>query len=214
MFAGLRVFLIAGVIACVGGCFWKKPAGPRPLEYPLPSPYAEVQTFAVAPVINLSGSRDFDPYKISDTLFEEMGQVENWNVLPLNKTLMAMRELGIRTIDKPEDVRRIAKALKADFVVVPAVTAYDPYNPPTMGMILQMYDTVGENPVTQVNAVFIGSNQTVLRELRDFARGRTQYDSALREEKFLMDADLYARFVCHAMVRRLIEVERERIIDR
>ena len=78
----------------------------------------------------------------------------------------------------------------------------------------QMYDTEGENPVAQVNAVFNATNQTVLRELGDFARGRTPYNSAMREERFLMDADLYARFVCHAMVRRLIEVERERLFDR
>jgi len=212
------VVLIAGIFMCLvgGGCeciFREKPVS-RPLEYMLQTPYADVYTLAVAPAINLSGSRDFDPYIVSDTLFNEMQQVAGWNVLPLNKTLLAMRRLGIQTIDKPEDVRNLATLLGVNALVIPAVTAYDPYNPPTMGMILQMYETTGASPVAQVNAVFNATNQSVLRELRDFAMGRTQYDSAMLDQKFLMDADLYARFVCHAMVRRLIEVERDRLSDR
>jgi len=218
---GWGCILIAGILTCLGGCeslshFFsgEKKSAPPPIEYTLQTPYSELRTFAVAPAINLSGSRDFDPYVISDTLFNEMQQVAGWNVLPLNKTLMAMRRLGIQTIDKPEDIRNLANLLGANAVVIPAVTAYDPYNPPAMGMILQLYDTSSAIPVAQVNAVFNATNQSVLRELRDFARGRTQYDSAMQDQKYLMDSDLYARFVCHAMVRRLIEVERERIADR
>ena len=55
---------------------------------------------------------------------------------------------------------------------------------------------------------------TVLKELHVFAEGRTQYDSALADQKFLMDSDSYMRFVCHAMIRRLMDVERDRVSDR
>jgi hypothetical protein len=65
-----------------------------------------------------------------------------------------------------------------------------------------------------VAAVFNATNQSCLKELHVFAAGRTQYDSALADQKFLMDADSYMRFVCHAMVRRLMDVERERVSDR
>ena len=89
-------------------------------------------------------------------------------------------------------------------------------------MILQLYTSrrfsadgkpVGAaeaQPVSQAEAVFNATNESVLEELASFARGRTQGDSALRENKYLMDADLYVRFVAHAMVRRLMEVERAR----
>ena len=36
----------------------------------------------------------------------------------------------------------------------------------------------------------------------------------LVEQRYLVDSDAYMRFVCHAMVRRLMEVERNRLIDR
>jgi hypothetical protein len=129
----------------------------------------------------------------------------------------------------------------ADAIIIPAVTAYDPYRPPTLGMAVQLYTTrslVARNeaearridgsvvpvpvediadvqqPVSQVAAVFNSNNQTVLRELRDFAAGRTDYSSALQDEKFIVDMDQYTRFVCHAMIRRLLDVERARLSGR
>jgi hypothetical protein len=71
-----------------------------------------------------------------------------------------------------------------------------------------------QQPASQVSAVFNSTNQSVLKELQVFARGRTQYDSPLADQKFLMDSDSYMRFVCHAMIRRLMDVERERASDR
>lgn len=223
------------------------------METLIHSPYSNVRTLAVAPAINLSGTRDFDPLVVSDILYAEMQQVEGLNVLPLNKTLLAMQRLGIRSIDDPKAAQKLAEYLGADGLVIPAITAYDPYNPPMVGMILQMYTPAGvaaaeaapvkppvvetnpdrptiaadiagpsanaqpdpsRQPVSQVSAVFNSTNQTVLKELAVFARGRTQYDSAMMDQKFLADADQYMRFVCHAMVRRLMDVERDRLSDR
>ena len=74
--------------------------------------------------------------------------------------------------------------------------------------------SVERQPVSQVSGVFNASNQSVLRELKTFANGRTQFDSALMDQKFLVDSDSYMRFVCNAMVRRLMDVERTRASDR
>ena len=77
------------VLLALAGCETPKP--PPPCEYILTSPYSGLRTLAVAPVINQSGSRDFDPLAVSDTLFAELQQVRGLNVLPLNKTLAAMQ---------------------------------------------------------------------------------------------------------------------------
>ncbi len=188
------------------------------VEYTITSPYPPGHVLAIAPAMNQSGNRDFDVLVVSDTLYGELQQVQNLTALPLNKTLAAMQRLKIRAIDSPAAAQKIAAELGADGLIVPAVTAYDPYNPPVVGMTLQLYSTPtakgSGSPEVQVSAVFNGSNQSVLRELRDFAAGRTQADSALEDRKFLMDADEYMRFVCHAMVRRLMEVQRGRLSDR
>ena len=237
---------LAVVLGGMAGC--SKPPTPRPLEYSLVSPYRGMHTLAVAPAINVSGKREFDPLTVSDTMFVELQQVHGLTVLPVNKTIAAMQHLRVRSIDSPETAARIAQVMGADGLVIMAVTAYDPYMPPTVGMKVQLYtvrdadEVVPVEPTTQVrrmdgsmvdppapaateagatrhlaatiSAVFNSSNQSVRIELKDFARGRTDYDSALQEEKFLADADAYMRFVCHAMVRRLMEVERSRGADR
>lgn len=196
---------------------------PPPRETILTSPYRGACTFAVAPVINQSGSRDFDPLAVSDTLFAQLQLVNGLTVLPLNKTLAAMERLHIRAIDSPQTAQRLAQAMGADGIVIAAVTAYDPYRPPTVGMVIQLYTAesfaptipsalppepearqIGgaplptaepnppapatatspadnlllQQPVAQAAAMFPANNQTVLAELRDFARGRTNYESA------------------------------------
>lgn len=260
---GLRLSILLALAAALGGCSYfsgetKRP--PQPIEYSYFSPYPNVHTVAIAPAINLSGSRDFDPLIVSDALFGEAQQVHNLNVLPLNKTLMAMQRLRIRAIDDAQTAQQLAQYMGADGLIIPAVTAYDPFNPPVVGMVLQMYTppaapppparaagaaaagmaevsanrgtlranpdgptvvadvspapvmpVAEKQPVSQVSAVFNAGNQSVLRELRTYANGRTQYDSALMDQKFLLDSDAYMRFVCNAMVRRLMDVERERL---
>lgn len=207
------------------------------------SPYPVVRTYAIAPVVNMSGSRDFDSLRVADSLFAEMTQVRQLNVLPVNKTLAAMQRMGMDSIRSAPDAQRLANAMGADAIVIVAVTAYDPYNPPSIGMTMQLYTArdlgvmpepeartlsgqalpsegsdmradVGPQPVSQVSGIFPATNQTVLKELEDFAKGRSDYESALQERRYLVDIDYYVRFVCHAMTRRLLETERGRVGSR
>lgn len=251
----ISAFILASAVG-IGGCSSSFFTGetkvtPPPQEYAIPSPYHTPETLAIAPAINLSGSRDFDILVVSDTLYEEMQQVPGLSIVPVNKTLAAMQRMGLRSIDSPQVAQELARAVGAAGLVIPAVTAYDPYNPPKVGMILQLYSPPGSSlthisipvhpdespvvlsnpgrptvvasevvimsekqPLAQVEGVFNATNQSVLRELRVFASGRTQYDSALMDQKYLLDSDSYMRFVCHAMIRRLMEVERQRVSDR
>src|SRR3954469_21463004 len=97
----LRYILLAAMMLSLGGCglFGSHKETPRPMEYTIYTPYSQTHTLAIAPAINLSGSRDFDPLVVSDTLYAELQQVPNVMALPLNKTLLAMQRLGIRSID-------------------------------------------------------------------------------------------------------------------
>jgi len=243
------------------GCDSDKPK-PQPLEYSLYNPWPSVQTLAVAPALNMSASKDFDPLTVSDALFVEAQQVKGFTVLPVNKTLVAMERMGIRSIDSAQTAQNLVRFMGVDGLLVPVITAYDPYRPPMVGMTLQFYGSesarlamvgprpappgsakpadepqaiqitgtplpantttpaparninhanseiyANKEPIVQVSAVFKATNQTVLAELRDFARGRTDSESALQEDRYLADVDAYMRFVCHAMVRRLLELQ-------
>ena len=242
---GALFLALTSALAVLTGCFGEKPTPPPPLEYTLFSPYEGAQVVAIAPAINVSGSKDFDPLVVSDTMFGELQQVGGLTVLPVNKTIAMMQTMKIRSIDSPETAAKIAAAMHADAILLISITAYDPYIPPTVGMTVQLYTVKDpeEAPVSvvearradgspltppaaplpggpshhlaaSISAVFNASNQTVRQELKDFAAGRFNYDSQLRDERFIMDSDAYMRFVCHAMVRRLIEVERDRVAGR
>jgi hypothetical protein len=50
-----------------------------------------------------------------------------------------MRALNMNGIRSPADARRLGEALSVDAVLVGAVTAYDPYDPPTIGLTLALY---------------------------------------------------------------------------
>ena len=109
----MRASLVLTSVACtIGGLLVCALTGcgenhrPPPLEFAIHTPYSSVKTLAIAPAINLSGSRDFDPLVVSDTIFAEMQQVEELNVIPLNKTLIAMERLGIHSIDDPKVAHR------------------------------------------------------------------------------------------------------------
>src|SRR5262245_10550855 len=149
-----RIFRLISVVSLVataslGGCsfFTGETKRVQPvMEQAIHSPYPTVMTFAIAPAINLSGSRDFDPLKVSDELFTEMQQVQGLNLLPVNKTLIAMNRLGMRNIDDVAGAQKRSEALGADGLIVPAITSYDPYNPPVVGMVLQLYTPPIKNP--------------------------------------------------------------------
>src|SRR4051812_19891419 len=107
LFSPLMLLLAFAPAGC-GVFFWNKPPMPPPIEFPIASPYPDVRTLAIAPTINLSASRDFDPLIVSDTLFAELQQVEGINVTPVNKTLIAMQRLGIRNIDSVQAAQDLA----------------------------------------------------------------------------------------------------------
>lgn len=262
--------MVVGILLASSFAGCESPPKPREREYTLYNPWPTVQTLAVAPAVNMSPSKDFDPLMVSDALFGEAQQVKGFTVLPVNKTLAAMERLGVHNIDSAQTAQNLVKLMGVDGLLVPVITAYDPYRPPVVGMTLQFYGSesarlamvgtaqispevggavvkadpnepqamqitgvplvevattttapkplrevnhagseifANREPIVQVSAVFNASNQTVLAELRDFARGRTNYESALQEDRFLADVDAYTRFVCHAMVRRLLELQ-------
>lgn len=93
----------------------------------------------MAPFINQSGSPHVDPLAVSDLFFGELQTVRGFRVLPVNRSLAAMAALNMPTLTGPRDALKLAEFLGADMVFVGAVTAYEPYDPPVVGLIVQLY---------------------------------------------------------------------------
>ena len=137
----LRLALCAHLCAlavALGACETETLSAPRNLV----SPYSTTGpdfVWAVAPLTNESGVSVVDNLSVSDALVNQIQQVSGLSAIPVNRVLTAMRALDMQTVDSPEDAVALADAVGADAIVAGAVTAWDPYEPPEIGMNLVLY---------------------------------------------------------------------------
>jgi hypothetical protein len=136
-----RALLAMLCIALAGavGCSTKPRYANDPLV--LSAPYANQQDviWAVAPFRNESGVSFADELRLSDAMVAQIVQARGITALPLNRSLEAMRASGLPAITTQAEALQLARQLNADAVLVGTITAWDPYDPPTLGMNLVLF---------------------------------------------------------------------------
>lgn len=108
---------------------------------PLVSPYAERRVWAIAPLRNESGSLQVDGAVMADLLAHQLENASNIDVMPVNRVLAAMEALQMRQITSGPEAMKLLATLGADGLIVGTVTAYDPYDPPKLGMAIELYSS-------------------------------------------------------------------------
>ena len=245
LFSDLRRFRAACTFALLmaapffGACASKQATRPAELNSPYDTS-AEV-VLAVAPLRNESGVSVVDELAVSDALVGEIEQTPGVSVLPMNRTLAAMRALRMPQVETPADALALAKAAGADGLIVGSITAWHPYDPPTLGLSLGIFGrspymrappdptvdptalkAARSEPETTDRHQVIGALSTVsqtfdahngsTRELvRAYAQGRHDPSSALTWRRYLASMGLYAKFACHEASRLLFDAERQRL---
>lgn len=138
----LRV-LAALSLAALTGCATRQETlvNPNVLRAPL---YPGIESsqdvlWAVAPLLNESGVSVVDDLALTDSLVAQIHQVEGISVVPLNRTIAAMRVAGLDSVMTPEDALDLATLLGVDAIVAGTITAWHPYNPPRLGMSLALF---------------------------------------------------------------------------
>ena len=99
--------------------------------------------FAVAPLRNESGVSLVDPLLVTDALVYQFEQVRGVATVPVNRTIGVMRALGLSSIDSPEQAHALIEAIGVDALVVGSITAYDPYDPPKLGLAIGLFARPG-----------------------------------------------------------------------
>lgn len=142
----LSLLLLLSPVGCAGsGDQLGTPAS-------LVAPYETIQgdvLWAVAPPRNESGVGVLDPLTVADTLAATLQEVRGISVVPVNRTIGAMRTLGMDQVSSAADARRLALELGVDGVVVSSITAWQPYRPPRLGLSLALYDRPGSARLTE-----------------------------------------------------------------
>jgi hypothetical protein len=158
--------------------------------------------------------------------------VEGFEVLPVSRTLAVLSRQGASVVESPGHAREVREALGADAILVFAITEYQPYEPPVVGLAVQLYGgEPGESvasidpvriarspapvssgvarpahvPLAQVSAVRNAAHQPVIREVRDYARARGGGESPYGWREYVVSQQSYLRFCCHAAIRELLQ---------
>jgi hypothetical protein len=170
-------------------------------------------TIAVVPAQDLSGTGTLDALALTDIFAGELAQVPQVSVVPVSQTVAVMIGQGWRGLSSPNQAQILARMLNADGVIVMAVTEYDPYEPPRIGLIAEVYlvaprpavSLPGEDvnrlpaplasqpvaalqgPDRQVQRVFDARQQAEQKAIRQFAKrdtnGSHEWQDFLRNQR-------------------------------
>lgn len=209
--------------------------------YTLHSPYPQDVVIAVAPLANESGTSAADELRMADRLAEQLAEVDGIGVIPLNRTLDAMQALRLPAVASPAEAHALARMLGADAILVGSITAWDPYDPPRLGLNLALFGTglalaapgsaevdpralqsastdyslnaapSPSTPLASLSNHYDASNHALLMHVRDYATGRADPQSALNWQRYIKSMELYERFVSFRAVDELLASEQRRI---
>lgn len=220
-------------LASLGGCHARPELTPPGV---LVSPYAADAAIAVVPLRNESGASFVDTDTVSDRVVAAFNQTRGLTCLPLNRTIEAMRALNLPVVSSPTEANQIARALGVDGVIVGTITAYDPYDPPVLGLSLALFAQpslggdgggpmndprllsmqasdasysagAGDDPASVESVHLDAQGHDVLLALRRYADGRVETGTALEWRVYTASMDLYTEFVAHEAVRGLLDDE-------
>ena len=106
------------------------------------NPIPGMTTVAVAPFFNLSAEPSVDGRRFALAYYTELQKTANYQVIPVGVVEAAIQENELN-MSSPADALKLAKILDADAVVVGAVTHYNPYYPPQMGVHVRWFSPRG-----------------------------------------------------------------------
>jgi hypothetical protein len=215
-----------------GGCSPKKEYGTeRQLALRMPR-----QVWAVAPAINLSGQPQVDPLVQADLLYQQLQQVDGVIAIPVNRVAEVYAGLRIDAVASQEQAAAVCEVLGCDGLLVPTVTVFDPYDPPKMGVALQLFlrahtmspqgvsprelsrqakpkpgETLPARPsFVQVVGMFDAANGSVRSALESYTQGRADPTGPLGPKEYMVNIDRYGQFVYHSLLAELVDDPRLR----
>lgn len=237
-----RIFALARFVLlpslCLPGCAAKSDHLVQPSVLTSPYDPARGQTlWAVAPLSNESGVSTLDALKVSDALVGAIGQTRGMGAIPVNRVLAAMVAKNVQSIRTPQDAKAVADALGVDGLVVGSVTAYDPYDPPKLGLNLALYmkdrpddlavdpktlqgsytdagsrpTSFGGRPTGAITEYIDAASHDVLIDIKDFANGRHDPGSALNWRRYTASMELFTEYAAYRCVRSLLKKEQARV---
>lgn len=227
--------IVLGAVAFSGACAEKPPEYGREFVLSLPPKRREV--WAVAPAINLSGRREVDPLLQADLLYQQVQQVRGLTVVPVNRVAEVFAGLGITQVQSADQAALVCDLLGCDALLVPTVSAFDPYDPPKLGASLHLFAKPGNfaRPANvdprelvrraapprdesmpaggaadflQAVGMFDAANGTTRNALHAYASGRNDPLGPMGPKEYVASMDRYCGFVYAELTADLLKQAR------
>jgi hypothetical protein len=217
-------------VLCAGiGCREKAVPYGTEAQQALGSTRGEV--WAVAPALNLSGQAEVDPLLQADIAYGQLQQVRGLTVVPVNRVAEVYASLRIEQVQSQEQAAIVCDLLGCDALIVPSVTAYDPYNPPKMGAALQLFRKPGsysrseqidpralaraaaptatesleeEAGFVQAVGMFDAANGSTRDAVLRYAAGRNDPVGPMGSKEYFVSMERYCGFVYHELIGELL----------
>ena len=230
----MRTKMMRGILAVIAvvaltGCTAEEPK--YGTETQVSSPLRKRQIWAVAPAVNLSGYPQVDPLLHGDNLFQQLQQVDGVTAIPVNRVVQVFASLRIEQVQSAEQASLVCDVLGCDGLLVPTVTAYDPYDPPKLGAAIQLFRRAGyaraENvsprelarraspgkeqslqtapDFLQTVGMFDAASGSVRQAVYDYARGRNDPLGPMGAREYFASMDRYSGFVYHTLIAELMK---------
>jgi hypothetical protein len=228
--------LVIGALACLAGAGCQEKPVVYGFEAKLALDKTRGEVWAVAPALNLSGQAEVDPILQADIAYGQLQHVRGLTVIPVNRVAEVYATLRIDQLQSAEQAALVCDLLACDALVVPTVTAYDPYNPPKFGASLQLFrrpaeysrpesidpralsraaaplatESLPEAPeFAQAVGMFDAANGTVRDALMAYALGRHDPVGPMGPKEYLVSMERYCGFVYHQLIGELIRTQRK-----
>jgi len=226
--------VLVAAVASAGCKGFRAVFRPRRAERPA-NPFA-FERVAVLPFLNVSGQTSPECERAIAKMWvlfhAELQRVKGLRVVAPAVVAQAIRREKV-AVAGPGEVLALARVLDVDAVIVGAVTSYDPYYKPRVGVALQVYQrrpraraapdilalaergrpfavVAGRAPAAVLDRIYDSAEGRVDAAVRQFAAKRDAATSAFGTERYLRDMEKYLSFVCHQAIVDLIATERER----
>ncbi len=212
----------------------------KPLAMPtvLKAPYETERVWAVVPFANESGVSLVDPMVVADRFVGEIEAVDGLRCLPLNRTLAAMRSLGLTSVRDIQQAYTLMRTLQADGLLLGTITDWDPYKPLRFGAAVEVVSAGGGTQnrpldlseltmptaestgsggggsraeISQASRIFDARNHETLADLERYSAGRSNPESGMGVRAYEVRIDLFSRFGAYMLTRDLLEQEAARL---
>lgn len=131
-----RRFVVFGSLSFVlAGCAsWPAVTHPPQLHNPFP----QLERIAVMPFFNQSNAPTLDGFEVAVAYQTELQKIPGFQVMPVGVVEQYLKD-GQFSLDPTTDFQALARDLGVDVLVVGAITDYDPYTPPRIGLAIDWY---------------------------------------------------------------------------